>query len=205
MKLSQLSEEQLKQLTTEQVTKIVYGNWKDNEENYDVALLLGGKALVCRERAEAAAYLWRSGRVRWILPTGGVKWETELGELSESSVMKHYLLELGVPEDVILQEDEAKTTVENMLYATILMQRVLKISNVRKVAVVTSAAHLNRAVRHAENYLPRTVKVCGFCIPQPESDADHWFLDPVQKARTERELVLLWRLIKVGMTPDIEF
>lgn len=205
MKLGQLSEEQLKQLSKEQVTKIVYGDWKDNGENYDVALLLGGKALVCRERAEAAAYLWRSGRVQWILPTGGVKWETELGELSESSLLKHYLLELGVPEDVILQEDEAKTTVENMLYATILMQRVLKIRTVRKVAVVTSAAHLNRAMRHAENYLPRSVKVYGFCIPQPESDADHWFLNPVQKARTERELLLIWKLIKAELTPDIEF
>ncbi len=205
MKLGQLSEEQLKQLTTKQVTKIVYGNWEDDKECYDVALLLGGKALVCHERAEAAAYLWHSGRVRWILPTGGVKWETELGEMSESSVMKHYLLELGVPEEVILQEDEAKTTVENMLYATILMQRVLKIRNVRKVVVVTSAAHLNRAMRHADNYLPRSVKVHGFCIPQPESDADHWFLDPVQKSRTERELVLLWKLVKVELTPDIGF
>lgn len=205
MKLGQLSEEQLKQLTTQQVTEIVYGNWKDNKETYDVALLLGGKALVCRERAEAAAYLWRSGRVRWIVPTGGVKWETELGEVSESTLIKHYLLELGVPENVILQEDEAKTTVENMLYSTILMQRVLKMSNVRKVAVVTSAAHLNRAMRHADNYLPRSVKVYGFCIPQPESDAEHWFLDPVQKARTERELTLLWKLVKVELTPDIEF
>ena len=205
MKLSQLSEEQLKQLSIQQTTKIVYGDWKDDMETYDVALLLGGKALVCRERAEAAAYLWRSGRVKWIVPSGGVKWETELGELSESSVMKHYLLELGVPEDVILQEDEAKTTVENMLYATILMQRVLKVRNVRKLAVVTSAAHLNRALCHANNYLPRSVKVSGFCIPQPESDADHWFLDPVQKARTERELRLYWQLVQVGMAPDIEF
>ena len=205
MKLSQIPEEQLAQLTTDQVTKIVYGDWKDDKENYDVALLLGGKALVCRERAEAAAFLWHSGRVQWIVPTGGVKWETELGEMSESSVMKHYLLELGVPEEAILQEDEAKTTVENMLYSTILMQRVLKIKNVHKVVVVTSAAHLNRSLRHAENYLPRSVKVCGFCIPQPDSDAEHWFLDPVQKARTERELLLLWRLMQTGMTPDIEF
>lgn len=205
MKLGHLSEEQLRKLTPEQVTRIVYSDWKDSAERYDVALLLGGKTLVCRERAEAAAYLWRSGRARWIMPTGGVKWETELGELSESSLLKHYLLEFGVPEDVILQEDEAKTTVENMLYATIMMQRVLKISNVHKVAVVTSAAHLNRAMRHAENYLPRSVKVYGFCIPKPESDADHWFLDPVQKERTERELLLLWRLVKTGITPDIEF
>lgn len=204
MKLGQLPEEQLSLLTTDQVTKIVYGDWKDDNETYDVALLLGGKALVCRERAEAAAYLWRSGRVQWIVPTGGVKWETELGEISESSLMKHYLLELGVPEDVILQEDEAKTTVENMLYSTILLQRVLKIRSVRKLAVVTSAAHLRRALCHANNYLPRSVKVSGFCIPQPESDAEHWFLDPVQKARTERELLLLWKLINVGMTPDIE-
>lgn len=205
MRLGQLSEEQLKQLSKEQVTKIVYGDWKDNAENYDVALLLGGKAIVCKERAAAAAYLWHSGRVQWILPTGGVKWETELGELSEAELLRHYLLEEGVPEDVILVENEATTTVENILYATILMQRKLKIKNVHKVAVVTSANHLNRSLRHAMNYLPRSVEVCGFCKPQPDSDAQHWFMDPVQKARTERELLLLWRLIQTGLTPDIEF
>ena len=205
MRLGELTEAQLSQLTTQQVTKIVYGDWKDNGDTYDVALLLGGKTLVCRERAAAAAYLWRSGRAKWLIPSGGVKWETELGELSECDLLHHYLLEEGVPEDVILLENEATTTVENMLYATILMQRKLKIRNVHKVAVVTSANHLNRALCHANNYLPRTVEVCGFCMPQSESDAQHWFLDPVQKARTERELRLLWQLIQVKMAPDIEF
>ena len=205
MRFGQLTEAQLSELSTQQITTIVYGDWKDNGDTYDVALLLGGKAIVCKERAAAAAYLWHSGRVQWILPTGGVKWETELGELSEAELLRHYLLEEGVPEDVILMENEAKTTVENMLYSTILLQRQLKIKNVRKLAVVTSANHLNRSLRHAINYLPRSVEVCGFCKPQPDSDAQHWFMDLVQKARTERELLLLWRLIQTGLTPDIEF
>ena len=204
MRFGELTEAQLSQLTTQQITEIVYGDWKDNGDTYDVALLLGGKALVCRERAAAGAYLWRSGRAKWLVPTGGVEWETELGVISEANLLRHYLLEEGVPEDVILMENEARTTVENMLYSTILLQRQLKIRNVRKLAVVTSANHLNRALRHANNYLPRSVEVCGFCIPQPESDAQHWFLDPVQKARTERELLLLWKLIQTGLTPDIE-
>ena len=205
MRLGELTEEQLSELTTQQITKIVYGDWKDNGDTYDVALLLGGKALVCRERAAAAAYLWRSGRAKWLIPSGGVKWDTELGEMSEAHLLRHYLLEEGVPEDVILLENEARTTVENMLYATILMQRQLKVRNVHKLAVVTSANHLRRALCHANNYLPRSVEVCGFCIPQPESDAQHWFLDPAHKVRAEREARLLWQLIQVGMAPDIEF
>lgn len=205
MRLSQLTEEQVQQLSVPQITKIVYGDWEDNGEHYDVALLLGGKALVCKERSEAAAQLWHTGRVQWIVPTGGVKWDTELGEMSESSLLKHYLLEQGVPEEVILQEDEATTTVENMLYGTILLQRVLKIKNVRKLAVVTSAIHLNRALRHAKNYLPRSVEVYGFCKPCPESDAAHWHLDPVHAERTYREVNLLWKLVQTHLTTDIEF
>lgn len=204
MRLGELTEEQLSQLSIQQVTKIVYNDWEDNRDTYDVALILGGKTLVCRERAAAAAYLWRNGRAKWLIPTGGVEWETELGVMSEANLLRHYLLEEGVPEDVILMENEATTTVENMLYSTILMQRKLKIKNVKKLAVVTSANHLRRSLCHANNYLPRTVEVCGFCRPLPEADAQHWFLDPVQKSRTERELRLFWQLIKVGLTPDIE-
>ena len=205
MRLSQLTEEQVQQLSVPQITKIVYGDWKDNGEHYDVALLLGGKALVCKERSEAAAQLWHTGRVQWIVPTGGVKWETELGEISEANLMKHYVLELGVPEDVIILEDRATTTVENMLYSTILLQQVLKIRNVRKAVVVTSAIHLNRALRHANNYLPRSVEVSGFCVPQPESDAEHWHLDPIHAERTLREATLLWKLVQTPLTTDIEF
>ena len=57
MRFGQLTEAQLSELSTQQITTIVYGDWKDNGDTYDVALLLGGKAIVCKERAAAAAYL----------------------------------------------------------------------------------------------------------------------------------------------------
>ena len=205
MKLSTLTEEQLSQLTVQQVTEIVYGDWQDDGESYDVALLLGGKAFVCRERAEAAAHLWHTGRVKYIVPTGGVKWETELGEISESTLLRHYLLELGVPEEAILQEDEASTTVENMLYSTILMQRVLRIKNVRKLAVVTSPCHLRRSLLHANNYLPRPVEVHGFALAKTPDNRTDWNGDTVQQKRTHRELRLLWQLVQTGIVPDVEF
>jgi len=205
MKLGQLSREQLSELTVEQITKIVYGNWKDDGSSAQVALLLGGKPFVCQERAEAAASLWRAGRVEYIMPTGGVPWDTPFGKLTEAELLRRYLIDMGVPDEIILMEAQATTTIENMIFATLQMERKFRIYNVSHVLVVTSSMHLNRATRVARNYLPASVKVSGYCIPREESDAWHWHLSPVQIERAEKEVRLLWRLITSGQTPDIEF
>ena len=205
MRLGQLSKEQLSDLTPEQITRIVYGNWNDDGSSAQVALLLGGKPFVCKERAEAAARLYLDGRVEYIMPTGGVVWDTEFGQLTEAQLLKRYLVDMGVPEEVIMMEAQATTTIENMIFATLQMERRLRIYNVSRVLVVTSSMHLNRATRVARNYLPASVKVSGYCIPRTESDAEHWHLFREQVERAEKEVRLLWRLITSGQTPDIEF
>lgn len=205
MKLGQLSREQLSDLTCDQITRIVYGNWNDDGSSAQVALLLGGKPFVCKERAEAAAQLYHAGRVEYIMPTGGVAWETPFGSLTEAELLRRYLLELGVPDAVIMMEAQATTTIENMIYATLQMERKLRIYNVSHVLVVTSSMHLNRATRVARNYLPASVKVSGYCIPREDSDAAHWHLSDVQIERAQKEVRLLWKLITSGQTPDIEF
>ena len=205
MKLGQLSKEQLVGLSAEQITKIVYGDWKDNNSSAQVALLLGGITDVCRERAEAAAALWHAGRVPFIIPTGGVKRETPFGEITEAELLRRHLLELGVPEDRILMEEQATTTIENMIYGALVIEKNFRFYNIHSVMIVTSAMHLNRAVRLGRNYLPSSVTVSGYCIAQRETDAQHWHQSAQQRERAEKEVGILWRLIKTGQTPDIEF
>ena len=66
MKLSQFPKDKLHTLTDAQISAIVYGDWEDDGGKADVALLLGGHPAVCAERANAAAQLYRSGRVSYI-------------------------------------------------------------------------------------------------------------------------------------------
>ena len=204
MKLSALPMAELDTLTDAQISHIVYGNWCDDGGKADVALLLGGHPAVCAERAKAAAHLYHTGRVKYIMPSGGVKWETEYGNLSEATLLHRFLLEAGVPEDVILLEDESTSTVENMILCTLQLRRRLKLRALKRVYIVTSACHLQRSLIHANNYLPRHLEIAGFCVPQAESDKEHWFLDRFHNARTRRELHLIKILVDDKYMPDIE-
>jgi len=90
MKLSELDPNSLSELTHAQVTDIVFGVIGDDGLSGIAAVLLGGRPLVLRERAQAAAKLYHDGCVPCIIPTGGVKWETERGVCSEAEYMAHW-------------------------------------------------------------------------------------------------------------------
>ena len=81
MKLSQITTQQIKQLSDEQLHSIVFGGeGADNVMDVgcaDVALLLGTRPDIAKERAAAAAELYLGGSVRHIIPTGGVEWEID--------------------------------------------------------------------------------------------------------------------------------
>ncbi len=205
MKLSQVNPDTIRQMPADQINRIVFGHWTDDGSTADVALLLGGNPLVLPGRAKAAADLYKAGRVCYIIPSGGVEWDTEKGRMTESEYMVLCLKDLGVPEDRILLENEARTTVENMLFATILMNRKLKIRNLRRIAVVTSPSHLRRSMTYAENLLPRRIETVGYTDLSLPDGPDCWQSDPFYANRVYREAELLFTDVSRGWCDDIEF
>jgi uncharacterized SAM-binding protein YcdF (DUF218 family) len=75
-----------------------------------------------------------------IYATGG----TPLKEraTSESSVMKQWLINLGIDEAHIHEEDQANTTWENAVFTN----KILQEQNINHIILVTSAWHMPRAV-----------------------------------------------------------
>ena len=88
MKLSQLSADQLSSLGSEQVDRIVFAEKEDQLDKGLAAILLGGSPLVMAERARAAAELYHQNAVTYIIPTGGVRWDTDRGRMSERSICR---------------------------------------------------------------------------------------------------------------------
>lgn len=203
MKLSQVTD--LSALTREQVTEIVFGGERDNGQSADVALLLGGNPKICPERAHAAAQLYAQGRVAHIITSGGVTWDTPAGHMSEADYLALLLKEYGVPEDVILVENESRTTHENMVLCTLTVLRRIKLEHCRRVCIVTSGAHLRRALALAQLYLPRAALISGYPSQWKEGTPEHWHEDEFQAGRVYRELELLQSTIRRGLMPDIEF
>lgn len=205
MKFSQLPFDALDTLTDEQVTQIVFGAWQDDGGSAEVALLLGGDPVVCPERANAAAKLWHAGRVKYIMPSGGVEWQSHYGRFSEAELLRRLLLEEGVAEDAILLENEATTTVENMIFATLRLSRLRMVRSMKRICVVTSSSHLRRSLAHGANYLPRHLEISGFCVPRSGSDRESWVGDPIHDSRVRKELVLIKKLVDAGQMTDIDY
>ena len=85
----------------------------------DAAVVLGAAAWdarpspVFRERINHAVGLYRSGRVRKLVFTGGA---VKKGYMSEGEVGRRYALKQGVPAEDILLENKSRTTYENLAY-----------------------------------------------------------------------------------------
>jgi uncharacterized SAM-binding protein YcdF (DUF218 family) len=108
----------------------------------DAALVLSGDVDYLRVRR--AARLQTTGRVRFLLVTGaGVGGDSGRALADEAR-------RAGVPEDAIVREQRSTTTRENVVNAA----AIVRARGWRRVALVTSASHMGRALRAARRAMP---------------------------------------------------
>ena len=205
MKLSQIPKETIRQLPPKAINTIVFGDWSDGGETGDVAFVLGANPKVLPERARIAANLYKAGRAKYLMPCGGVEWDTDRGRMSEGAYLALCLKELGVPEEAILLEDQSRTTHENMVCGTLLTMRVLNIRSVNRILIVTSPSHLRRSLVLGGQYLPRMVKFSGYTEFSGPEAPGNWEKDPFYADRIFREAELLHTAVGQGWCEDIEF
>ncbi|MBW4535270.1 MAG: YdcF family protein [Pleurocapsa minor HA4230-MV1] len=97
-----LSEIDVDKLSTEQITKILYGEEKDNGEKGDCIFVYGGRGI---ERVHKAVELFNFQRAEHILFSGGSGYGKYTYPLFWT--MRDNALKLKVPEDKILVEDRS--------------------------------------------------------------------------------------------------
>lgn len=126
-----------------------------HEERYEACILLSGLAgfdetdgrgyfTSASDRFIQTVRLYRLGHVRKIIVTGGQGNPFSRHNLRESDFLVQSLLEMGVPAVDIVNEREARNTIENAVNA----RRTLDSMGIRGPAVlVTSAVHMPRARR----------------------------------------------------------
>ena len=201
MKFSQLN---LKELSTEQLWNIVCGDIADDGASSEYAILLGGRPPECGKRAKAAAELYLAGRVKYIIPSGGVEWDFEDGQrMTEALYMKRVLLDEGVPNNAIIVENNARTTKENLIFATLLMNRKDRCYQNKDVTIVTSACHMQRSLALAKTFLPRMLKIHSY--PRfPEEGVAEWLKEETNLKALLTNARIFKDLIKQEIIDDIE-
>lgn len=108
----------------------------------DAALVLSGD--VAFERVDAAVALYLGGRVPVLVLTGHGVGGDDAHTLAERASRA------GVPPEAVLMEDRSRSTRENIDFAAPLLQA----RGLRRVALVTSESHMERALSLARSCWP---------------------------------------------------
>jgi uncharacterized SAM-binding protein YcdF (DUF218 family) len=137
-----------------------YGGTTD-EGTADAALVLGAAAdgiapsPVFEERLRHAVELYRAGRVKYLVLTGG----RGTGEaLAESEVGRDWVVAQGVPADAVLIETKSRTTKQNLTFARPLLEK----AGIGRVLIVSDPLHMRRAM-----WMANTLKFDAAPSPTP--------------------------------------
>ena len=104
----------------------------------------GSPSRILKTRVERAAELWKAGKVRFLILSGGAVGN----EFVEAEVMKAYAKELGVDPETIRVECQAVSTYHNLKYASEIMRE----EGWKDCVVVTNRWHLRKADHYARKF-----------------------------------------------------
>lgn len=203
MKISRLNLEKALALTPEEKWELVCKDAREDGESADVAILLGCPPRGAVERAKCAAGLYLSGRVKYIVASGGVEWEWQGEMICEALLMRRVMVEAGVPDEAILIDNEARTTPENMICSTLVISRNLKLSRTESVIIVTSEFHIQRSMALAKALLPRKFKIFA-CPAIPKESRQEWLKNEKNLCDLNNSIKFLKRLVDNRVVEDIE-
>lgn len=139
-------------------------------------------------RVGEAGRLWREGLFRRAIVSGGV---TPGSDISECEIMADLMVAGGIPADVILREDRAKNTGENVMFSLPVINAALGLANIRSVICLgntwTARRYPMTLHRHWPDVEKMLVTVDGFNTPRAL-----WHTD----AEFARRMLHEWRKIE---------
>jgi SanA protein len=112
----------------------------------------GNPSLYFQGRMEAAARLWKSGKLRCIIVSG----DNREKYYNEPRDMKDALVKLGVPEDKIVCDFAGLRTYDSVV-------RAKRIFGVNKMTIISQTFHVKRAVATARHL---GIDAQGYCAPR---------------------------------------
>lgn len=207
MKLGELTWDELNALSFEKKYEIVHSGFESDDSASDVILLLGGPLEAWDDRIAAAYNLWKKSGAKKVIISGSVYRDTQdQGRIVEAQGMANRLVKMGMPRDIIIQEELARTTQENMIYGALEIYRNLSFEQdkVKSVTIVTSFSHMRRSLQLAKSFLPYFVEIKGYPGQEIHERLPVCETIPFYNGRVHEELRLMYILIKTGQMEDIE-
>ncbi|ENH96864.1 SanA protein [Gracilibacillus halophilus YIM-C55.5] len=122
---------------------IVIDGLNDDVANVDVAVVLGNKVELdgqpsnrLQARLDKSIELYEEGYYKYIIVSGGIGKEG----FDEAKVMKDYLVNHGIPSEVVLEDSDGYNTFKTAQNTKTIMKDI----NVKSVMVITQYFHITR-------------------------------------------------------------
>ena len=131
-------------------------------------------------RVDEACRLWRAGYFRWAIVSGGV---TPGSDRSECAIIAGAMIARGVPADIVLREDRATNTGENVIFSLPVIDAALGRANVKSVIclgkVCTGRRYPMTVQRHWPEVTKMLVTINPYGVPVERWHTDATFRDRV--------------------------
>ncbi|MCG1023298.1 YdcF family protein [Sutcliffiella horikoshii] len=188
-------------LTDQQMTDLLFGNIKDDNKSGD-CIFVAGSSKAVEYRLPPAVQLYQDGRAEKILFSGGVVWDGS--GLTEAQMLADKAIELGVPAQDILMENQSLHTKENVLASLLVLDRAFYLHRISRLLVVTSHYHMRRINLTLRTYMPDWIDYSLCPVNDKSTREDNWFLNPYGRQRVEAESAKLISYVKQGIIMDQE-
>ncbi|WP_199860632.1 YdcF family protein [Oceanobacillus damuensis] len=196
--ISQLDPEKLSDL---QMTELLFYNMEDDHKKGDCIFVPGSSKAVIY-RLPKAVELYKAGRAKKILFSGGVTWEGT--DLPEAELLRSKAIELGVSDQDILVEQVSLHTKENVLASLLILDRALGLHNIRRLIVVTTNIHMHRMYLCLKTFMPSWISYSLCMVDDVTIKKDNWFNHADGRKRVKMETWKLINYVKLGYIMDEE-
>ena len=119
-------------------------------------LFVFGTRVDVAERVDEACRLWREGYFRSAIVSGGV---TPGSEQSECEIIADAMISRGVPAGIILREDRAMNTGENVILSLPIIDAALGLANIRSVICLGNTWTARRYPMTLHRHWPQVEKM----------------------------------------------
>lgn len=133
-----------------------------------IVAVSGGKTAA---RTAEAIKLYKNGWAKYLIFSGAAKDTTGP---SNAEVMKEQALQAGIPESVIITEDESQTTHQNAERT----EQILQQYSITRLIVVTSPYHQRRAGLEFQKKTSSNIQVLNHPARSDPDWPDTWWLTP---------------------------
>ena|ERR1700683_1524639 len=140
--------------------------------------------------------LYSRGYFKGLIISGGV---TPQGVLSESWMIRRALVRRGIPKDIIILEDKAMNTVENVVFS----RDKMKGFDLRELLLIGKLSSKRRYIMTVKRQWPEIGRVCCHGVNYFSSDEAHWWKDGEFRRRVLSECRKLCTYVEKDLISDV--